>query len=90
MRLGVLSIPEALDSIPSAQRAEKRELTKKSLLHTLFSGDVTMLIHDWLPGWMGKRERRKGRKGREESVKASLEDSPVIPEFRMLKTGGLL
>lgn len=31
MRLGVLSIPEALDSIPSAERAEKRELAMKSL-----------------------------------------------------------
>lgn len=76
MGLGVLSIPEALNSIPSAERAEKTELTmKKEPLHTLLSGDVTMLVHDWLPVQIGKRERRKGRKGREESVKASREDS---------------
>lgn len=36
MGLGVLSIPEALNSIPSAERAEKTELTMKSL-STLFS-----------------------------------------------------
>lgn len=79
MQFSVMSIPEALDSIPKAQRKNwEEENHHKEPLYTLSFGDplpdVTMLIRDWFPVWMGEKEKR-GRLGGKEREKAIPDDS---------------